>query len=45
MAYLIWNGNVPIWNGTYYTARGTADWLLMAVCALVLVIELRAAVI
>ena len=34
-----------IWNGTFTTKRGTADWLLVAVRELVLVSKLRAAVI
>ena len=36
---------MPIWNGTFTTKRGTADWLLVVVRALVLVSKLRAAVI
>ena len=35
---------MPIWNGTLRTERGTADWLLVSVRALVLVSEIRAAV-
>ena len=43
--YKIWNGNVPIWNGTFRTEGRTADWLLVAVRALVLVSENRGAAI
>ena len=35
---------MPIWNGTLRTERGTADWLLVSVRALVLGNEIRAAV-
>ena len=34
---------MPIWNGTFRTEGRTADWLLVAVCALVLVSENRVA--
>ena len=36
---------MPIWNGTFTTKRGTADWVLVAVRALVLVSNFHAAVI
>ena len=36
---------MAIWDGTFCVERETTDWLLVAVRALVLVSELRAAVI